>query len=379
MNIFICAGDASGDIHAANLAKVFKRTRNDIVITSLGGERLKEVSDRFLFNLVELGGFGFWQPLMLFFKLRGVLIDIVINYFIKTNPDKVIIVDYYGFNIHVAKAAFERNIPVYYYISPQVWATRPKRVFQIAKYVKKILVTLPFEEKLYRDAGIDAVFVGNPLIDMVPKPKMKIGTNVCIGLFPGSRPNVIKRHIQLLIEAAELINKEIPAEFKIFCASALNDKKYGDIPYSVVVEDDYTQRETLTFALTTSGTVSLENALLGIPMVVYYKLSKFNYFIAKMLANIRYITMVNILLDKMLVPELIQNDATPEKISKAVIETIKDDEKIESMKNAFWDIRNKLGSPNVSARAAGIILNDNDNATDAVDDNGSSPLDGLTR
>jgi len=120
MNIFICAGDASGDIHAANLVKALKKSDNSVIISALGGPQLEKSSDRFLFNLVELGGFGFWQPVKLYFKLKNVLSEIVIKYLSETKPDKVIVVDYYGFNIHVAKAAFERGIPVYYYISPQV-------------------------------------------------------------------------------------------------------------------------------------------------------------------------------------------------------------------------------------------------------------------
>lgn len=358
MNILISAGDASGDIHAANLVKALKKSNNNITVTSLGGRQLSASSDKFLYNLVELGGFGFWQPIKLYFKLKRVLIDIVIKYYDDIKPDKVIVVDYYGFNIHVAKAAFERGIPVYYYISPQVWATRPKRIFKIGKYVKKMLVVLPFEEKLYRDAGIDAVFVGNPLIDMVPKPDIPAGTgtsDICIGLFPGSRPNVAQRHIGLLLEAAELIKKHLPVDFKIFCLPALADK-FKDLQYPVVVEQDYSERKSLTLAITTSGTVSLENALLGIPMVVYYKLSKFNYFIAKMLANVRYITMVNILLDKMLVPELIQDDATAENIAKAVIELVDDKTKMDSTIKEILSLRTMLGNPNVAERTAGYIL-----------------------
>jgi len=221
-----------------------------------------------------------------------------------------------------------------------------------------MLVVLPFEEKLYRDAGVDAVFVGHPLIDMTPKPKTTVGAQsvkICVGLFPGSRPNVADRHIGLLIKASQLIKKQIPAEFKIFCLPAFADK-YNSLPYPVVVENDYSERSSLSLAITTSGTVSLENALLGIPMVVYYKLSKFNYFVAKLLANIRYITMVNILLDKMLVPELIQDDATPEKISKAVIELLEDKNRLDSIKDELLNLRALLGSPNVAKRAARIIL-----------------------
>lgn len=358
MNIFISAGDASGDIHAASLVGALKKAGANIHVTALGGEHLKKAADEFLYNLVELGGFGFWQPLKLYFKLKKVLTDIAVRYFDTAKPDKVVIVDYYGFNIHIAKEASRRNIPVYYYISPQVWATRPGRVKTIAKYVKKMLVVLPFEEKIYADGGLEAVFVGNPLIDMVPEPENRLcgpGQRVTIGLFPGSRPNVFGRHIGLLMEAAGLISSGIEADFKIFCVPALADKCKG-LPYPCVVENDYAERKTITLAITPSGTVSTENALLGIPMVVYYRLSGFNYAIAKLLANVKYVTMVNILLGRRLVPELLQKEATPENIAGTALSLLKDKQQLASVKEELLGIRGRLGRPGVAVRAAGIIL-----------------------
>jgi lipid-A-disaccharide synthase len=358
MNIFISAGDASGDIHAANLARSLRKLGRDVHIAALGGEQLKKECDEFLYNLVEVGGFGFWQPFKLYFKLKNVLTDIAVIYFERQKPDKVIIVDYYGFNIHIAKEASRRNIPVYYYISPQVWATRPGRVKTIGKYVKKMLAVLPFEEKLYRDAGIEAVFVGNPLIDMVPEPATwpaAVPDRICIGLFPGSRPNVFRRHIGLLMETAGLIKAGINADFKIFCVPALAEKCKG-LPYPCVVEADYGERKKITLAITPSGTVSTENALLGIPMVVYYKLSGFNYAIAKLLANVKYVTMVNILLGRMLVPELLQKDATPAAIAGTALRLLKDAKELDSLREGLLGIRGRLGQPGVADRAAGIIL-----------------------
>lgn len=358
MNILISAGDTSGDIHAANLVKALKKAGQDISVTALGGEELKASCDKFLYNLVELSGFGFWQPLKLYFKLKRVLLDIIIRYYNDYRPDKVIVVDYYGFNIHVAKEAFKKGIPVYYYISPQVWATRPGRIKKIAKYVKKMLVILPFEEKLYKDAGVDAVFVGNPLIDIVPEPDgipKDTSAKPVIGLFPGSRRNVFKHHIGLLLETANMLKERVNADFKIFCVPALAGDCSG-LPYPAVIENDFSERKKLAFAITTSGTVNLENALLGIPMLVYYRLTYFNYFIAKMLIRIPYIAMVNILLGKMLVPELIQSEAVPEMLSAKAAEILKSGPALTEYRNSLLGLRAMLGKPGVSVRAAEIIL-----------------------
>ena len=357
MNILISAGDPSGDIHAANLVKALKKADRNVSITALGGQQLSHVSDKFVYNLVNLGGFGFWQPVNLYFKLKKVLVDIVIRFYSEHKPDKVIVVDYYGFNIHVAREAFKRGIPVYYYISPQVWASRPGRIRKIAKYVKKMLVILPFEEELYKKSGVDTVFVGHPLIDAVMAPPEIVETvnnKITIGLFPGSRPNVFKRHIGLLMETAEKIKASMPQILKYFASRSL--PKTVEAPYPVVVEDSYSERKDITLAITTSGTVSLENALLGIPMIVYYKLSKFNYFIAKMLVKIPYITMVNILLNRMLVPEFIQDDATGETISQKALSLLKDSASLKSYRNELLALRKVLGENGVSDRAAAIIL-----------------------
>jgi lipid-A-disaccharide synthase len=193
---------------------------------------------------------------------------------------------------------------------------------------------------------------------MVPEPApggIDIDGVISIGLFPGSRPNVFKRHIDVLLRTADIIGNEVKADIKIFCVPGLAEKCKG-LPYPCIVENDYKERRKLAFAITPSGTVSTENALLAIPMVVYYKLSNFNYLIAKMLANVRYITMVNILLDRMLIPELIQKDATAEKISDAALGILKEKAVFSSIRKELLGIRSRLGEPGVSDRAAGIIL-----------------------
>jgi lipid-A-disaccharide synthase len=269
-----------------------------------------------------------------------------------------VLVDYYGFNIHIGKKAKELGIDVYYYISPQVWASRKKRIAKIARVVKKMLVILPFEEKLYRKHGIDAEFVGHPLIDMVPEPVISdSSTNAkpVIGLFPGSRKHVFDKHLPILLESARLIQKELDCDFKLFVAYE-NLLKNKTVPYEVVKEKGYAKRRELSFAITTSGMVSLETALLGIPMAIMYKLSSFNYFLARLLVKVPYIGMANILLNSEIVPELIQKKAEPAVISKKVIEILRNKNALNTMKENLLALRKMLGKPGVSARAAKIIL-----------------------
>jgi lipid-A-disaccharide synthase len=356
-NLFISAGDASGDRHASDLIKAIKEINPGIYVTSAGGQNLKAVSDDFLADLTALSAFGFTEPLKQYLKLKDIFNNKIKASFKAGRPDKIILVDYYGFNIHIAEEGYRRNIPVYYYISPQVWASRPGRIKRLAKYIKKMLVILPFEEELYNKSGVNAQFVGHPLIDTVPKPdndRKTLPAKPLIGLFPGSRPNVIKKHIPILEKASNLIRKEMDCKAMIF---GLKGRQYNT-SMPVVFDDDFEERKKIDFAVSVSGTVSLENALLGIPMIVFYRLSWFNYLIAKILVKVKYITMVNILADRPVVPELIQSDATPEKISETALKILKNQSYFSKLKEDVLSFRQQLGKPGVTKRAAEIILND---------------------
>jgi lipid-A-disaccharide synthase len=361
-NILIVAGDLSGDMHAANLVKALKKVEPQAKIYALGGNKLKESADIFLENLVTLGTFGFFQPIKQFFKLL-VIFNKLKGTIRTVKFERVILVDYYGFNIHAAAFAKKHGIKTFYFISPQVWATRRSRIKKIGKAIDKMLVILPFEEELYRKENINVEFVGHPLLDIVPEPlppepKSVMPVNlkkIVIGLFPGSRPSVFIKHMQILCEAAQIIRSEIGCEFKLFLASEELSKGM-DCPFPYTIGGDYSQKRDICFAISTSGTVSLENTLMGIPMIVIYKLSWFNYSIAKALIKIPYITLANILAKKVVVPELIQNDCTPEKIARKAVEMLKDDDYLDYIKGQLASIRKMLGTPGVLDRTARQIL-----------------------
>ncbi|MDR3274468.1 MAG: lipid-A-disaccharide synthase [Endomicrobium sp.] len=353
--IFISAGDLSGEMHASNLVKEIKKIYPLCRVSAMGGNNLKLAADEFLEDIVNINAFGF-LPLKQIVYLKKVFNKLK-PYFIKERPDKVILVDYYGFHIFVAKLAKKLNIPVYYYISPQVWASRSGRIKKLAKTVRKILVILPFEEKLYKDYGVDAIFVGNPLIDRIPeKHNFEIATPPVIGLFPGSRKNTVKRHMPIILKTAKILKEKINAKFIMFSTDSNAD---FDVPEYIefATSGNFGKRISVDFAICPSGTVSLENALMGIPMAVMYKLSYLNYFFIRVIIKIKYITIVNILSTKNIVPEFIQFNASPEKIAYSALKQLSPENYMLKVKELIA-FRKILGSPGVSKRTAEIILND---------------------
>lgn len=354
--IFISAGDISGDIHAANLIKSIK-INNTCKVYAIGGNQLKTAADEFIEDIVNINGFGFF-PIKQIFFLKEVF-KTVKKYLIDKKINKVILVDYYGFNIHVAKLAHELKIPVYYFVTPQVWASRKYRIKNIAKYVKIAFPILPFEKEMYEKENVSVYFEGNPLTDLVPEPmceKNGISDNqIIVGLFAGSRKNTVKRHLPVIIDTVKILKEKIDAKFILFSL----DKIEYSVPDFIEIKkgDDFKERKKVDVAVCPSGTVSLENALMGIPMVVMYKLSWANYILARLIVQVKYITLANILLNKELVPECIQHKATAENISQKILETLKP-EKYVSVRNELLQFRKLLGTKGVYDRVAKRILED---------------------
>jgi len=375
ISFFISAGDVSGDMHAANLVKAIKEINSSIKIFCIGGNRLKKECDFFLEDIVNLNAFGFF-PLKQILFLKKLLKKIELN--LKENKiNKVILTDYYGFNIHIAKVAKQLNIPVYYFVSPQIWASRSGRIKNIAKYVKKVFPIFPFEKDIYLKASVDAVFEGNPLIDVVPDvdKEKKLDEPLNIGLFVGSRQSVIKRHLPIILETVKILKSKINARFKLFIAGGMDVWRYRGIKTAndkenrgmdvwknrgieVVDGNDWEKRKNIDIAINPSGTVSLENALIGIPMVVMYKLAWANYLLARLIVKVKYITIVNILADKPIVPEYIQHKATPQNLAEAVLKYLNTDI-YNKKRQELLQFKNMLGTKGVCERIAKNILEDN--------------------
>lgn len=355
--IFISAGDISGDIHASNLIKSIKKD-SDYKVYAIGGNQLKKVADEFIKDIVNINGFGFFPIKQVFFLKE--IFKIVKRYLIEKKVSKVILVDYYGFNIHVAKLAHELKIPVYYFVTPQVWASRKYRIKNIAKYVKIAFPILPFEKEMYEKENVKVFFEGNPLVDLVPNinnvNEEKNKGPVTVGLFAGSRKNTIKRHLPVILDTVKILKEKINAKFVLFSV----DNFERDIPDYITVKkgNDFEERKKIDVALCPSGTVSLENALMGIPMVVMYKLSWANYLLARLIVQVKYITLANILLNKELIPECIQYRATDKILSQNILDVLRQ-EKYDSIKKELLQFRQQLGPEGVYDRVAKRILEDN--------------------
>jgi lipid-A-disaccharide synthase len=356
--ILIVSGDPSGDLHASNLIVALKRRDPSVRVAAVGGPLCRAVADEFLEDLTSKGVTGFIEPALkipFLFKLASRLRAFVQE----RRPAALICVDYYGFNRRILPYAKEAGIPAFYFVSPQVWASRPGRVKVLKRLVDKMLVIFPFEEKLYRDAGVPADFVGHPLLDLIPEPKRREeGTNL-IGLLPGSRSSEIRRHLPVFFEAFRLLRlKNRFLEARLFAAASQPDSAYGRLPDGVklVREQDYSERGGLDLAICSSGTATLENALLGVPMVVVYKLSWPTYAIARALVKVKHIAMANLLAGKTVVPELIQRDATADRIFLEASALLDDPEKAAGVRAELLAVRRSLGTPGAADRAAAAVL-----------------------
>jgi lipid-A-disaccharide synthase len=331
----------------------------------MGGKHLRETADEFLFDLASLGLTGFIDPLSQFLLIQR-LLRVLRRHLDRRPPALVVTIDFYGFNHQVLGLAKHRGVPAYYYISPQVWASRAYRVQKLKRLVERMLLIFPFEEKIYASAGVPCTFVGHPLIDLLPEAReaeRRDGRALRIGLLPGSRPAVVNKHLPIYLEALALVRKEFPrTEAYLFASSSISDeilaphleRAQGAGQVCIVRESDYSERSRLDFAMTTSGTATLENALLGIPMVVAYKTNWPTYLIAKAIALVKHVAMANILTGRELIPELLQSKCTAETVAGRTLAVLKDPG-LDRLRADLAGLRAVLGGGGAAKRAAGIL------------------------
>lgn len=371
-NILIVAGDVSGDIHAASLVRALKEADPEVRVTAIGGKQLAAASDTFMYDLASQGASGFIEPLKkmpLWIKLLNQIRD----YMETQNPVALIVVDFYGFNHQVLGMAKHRNIPAYYYVTPQVWASRQYRAKQLAGLTKKMFVIYPFEPEFHKQFGGNAVFLGNPLLDYLPAPQDK-NFNVAdhknhawkLGMLPGSRMGEIKRLTPVFYQTFKQVLKEFPnTQAYMFLLPDADEKVFLDLigekpheNFHFVKDNHYAKRAEMDFLLACSGTATLENALLGVPMVVAYKLFWPTYEIAKRVIKVPYISLVNLLARRTLVKELIQQDANAKSLAAETMAMFQNPDKLTAMREDLLKLRASLGEPGVAKRAAAEILND---------------------
>ncbi|MCM8799177.1 MAG: lipid-A-disaccharide synthase [Candidatus Omnitrophica bacterium] len=368
--ILIVAGDPSGDLYAANLVKELKNIDPSINFFGLGGKCMQKEGVFLYSNIVELSLIGFWEVIKNFKKFKNIF-NLLLERVDQIKPQLAILVDYPGFNLRLAKELKKRAISIIYYISPQVWAWGASRIKKIKDSVDLMLVFFKFEEDLYKEHNIKAIFVGHPLLDIV-KPSLNREeiikkfslplTRYTFSLLPGSRLNEVRLNLPIMFKTAEILFKKIEdVKFLILKPENLDEAIYYKIipryslPIYILSNNTYNGLSISDFALVASGTATLETALLNIPMVIIYRMNFLNWLILRPLVKLPFIGMVNIVLGKKVVPEFIQYKAKPKIIADHIISIISDKDKMEQMKNSLFQIRRILDKPNATQFSAQII------------------------
>jgi lipid-A-disaccharide synthase len=368
--ILLVAGEVSGDLHGSHLVEAIQRIEPEVQFLGVGGEGLERRGMKLLYPAHSLSVVGITE---VFVKLRTILKALrgLKRSLEREKPDLVILIDFPEFNLRLAKIAHRRGIPILYYISPQVWAWRPKRIRLIAQLVRKMVVLFPFEVPLYEAAGVDVEWVGHPLLDIVkptlPKEKayQQFGLDPkqrTIGLLPGSRSHEVERLLPPLLASAHLLQKEIPdLQFVIPLAPGLpktilsSRMKNISVPVKVVEGFTYDVMNLSDLLITASGTATLEGAILAKPMIIIYKVSFPSYWIGRALIRVDHIGLVNLVAEKEIAPELIQKDVHPQRIADDALRILRDPILSRKMSESMGEVCQKLGKPGAAQRAARIV------------------------
>ncbi|BDQ03820.1 lipid-A-disaccharide synthase [Ignavibacterium sp.] len=365
-SVLIIAGEASGDLHGAALVKELKKLNSEISFFGIGGSRMKEAGLELIYHSDRMSFLGFVEVvkhLPFIKRVQNQLLEEV-----KIRQTKfAILIDYPGFNISIAKKLKQLGVEIYYYISPQVWAWGKGRVKKIKKLVRKIFVVFPFEEKFYKDKGVDAEFVGHPLVrelkeynylhkeEMIKKLDLLPDKEILL-LLPGSRKHEVKDIFPQIYTAAKKISENFNLQIVVACASSVDESLLREVvhknDYKIVAGYTYDLMKHSKLGIIKSGTSTLEAGLLNLPMIIVYKTSPLTYLIGKTLVKLENIGIVNILLGKTLLPELIQNDVTPEKIFSEAKNILTDSARYNSIRNELNRLWELLGNQNAAENTA---------------------------
>lgn len=368
----IIAGEASGDLHGSKLVLAMREKNSDLFFCGIGGQALRDAGVKIIVDASQLSVVGISE---VFSKMPGLFrgMSVAKKLLKSLKPDLLIIIDFPDFNLHIAGTAKKLGIPVLYYISPQVWAWRPGRVKKIRKVVDRVAVILPFEEKFFRKHQIQATFVGHPLLDThLLLEGSSIEKNAedipVIGLLPGSRDREIATLLPVMLQSARiLLERDKNMKFIVSVAPSIERKFVETIveehrrEYDFELVSDTVENvlKRCRLAVVASGTVTLEAAIFGIPMIIIYKVSPVTYWLGKMLvrSRVKNFGLVNLIAGREISPELLQGEVSSKKIADMAFEMLNDVSGLEKTKNELLGIKDVLGGKGASKRVANIALN----------------------
>ncbi|MGH7409635.1 MAG: lipid-A-disaccharide synthase [Candidatus Methylomirabilis sp.] len=369
--IVIVAGEASGDLHAAQVVRELLRRAPQLSVEGIGGDRMREAGVRLHAHSSDLAVVGFAEVAV---RLPALLRAYrrMTRFLRDTPPDLLMLVDFPDFNLLLARRAYRQQIPVLYFIGPQVWAWRTGRVRSIVRLVRRLMVILPFEEAFYRRQGVEALYVGHPLLDRLsPSPPMdaarrRLGleqTASVLGLLPGSRIGEVTRHLPLLLEATRHLLMSRP-DLRVIIAAAEgipldligSHLKQASSSARVVQGRAHEVMAASDLILVASGTATLEAAIIGTPMVIVYRLALLSWLLGRLLIRVPFIGLPNLVAEKSIVPELVQFMATPERIADEARRLLESPERRRRMQQQLLEVRDQLGPPGAAARTADAIL-----------------------
>jgi len=366
-NIFIITGETSGDMHGAELIKSINEKRNDITFSGIGGELLKNEGVNLIHNFSEINFIGFSSVIKNYAKIKSVLNDTV-KYILNTNPDILILVDFPGFNLKIAES-IRKNYKgkIIYYISPQIWAWHKSRVKKMKHILDKMLVIFPFEVEFYNKEGIKADYVGHPLINRIDNFLNRISKiandKIIITILPGTREEEIKRMYPVLANTANKFSEKFNTEINVVYPSNTDLFNYQkgkfNNNFKLIPNTGYNIYNTLlnsNLVFTKFGTSTLECAFLGTPFVTVYKANYLNYYIVKMLSNVKYVSLPNILLNKEIVKEFLQGEMTVDNLYNEGKKIILDTKYRENIIMNFKLVKDIFMNTPVAKSARDIII-----------------------
>ncbi len=365
--VLLVTGEASGDQHGSHLVKHLKRCDSSLRIYGIGGEELRKAGMEILFHAQELSVVGIVEVCA---RLPQIIkaFQALKQEIVSAPPDLLILIDYPDFNMRIAAVARKHGVPVLYYISPQIWAWRQNRVKKIARLVDQMAVVFPFEAAFYEQHGVPVQFVGHPLMDrevpvmdtqaLLQQFAMKSQWPI-VGLLPGSRKSEIDRLLPVMLGAARLMQKELPeAQFIIPVAPGIREedikervKRHG-LAVTIVTDQLHQALHICHLVLVASGTATLETALMKKPMIIMYRIALLTYLVGRLMIRVPTIGLANIVAGRQIVPELIQGDASPQRVCQEAVSLLKDPRRMTAMKKELARVGELLGSSGASERVA---------------------------